>query len=215
MVFLKKDFILPSFFTACAIALGGCSFKSKSAETKLSIQIPAKLRGSGKNSLHKKVPGKSHLTPTDVDDFDCIGVNIVAGDIPIRTSPDSCAPTVARVALSQLVTVVPRSAASIQITVPSGYGRLIQLFGYMTSDGACSTVDELMLGASADKERSLPFELARTNVNLTADATVNLDLSWSSADTYAAFCTNSISDTSGCGFASKFDCSKWDQATWQ
>jgi hypothetical protein len=182
--------------TAALLVAGGCSLKpAQPGSTRVRIPLDALRRGTTR-------------TPSTIGGFTCVGLNITGDQIPTTTALQGCV-SAGMPAIGIRTGLVPITADSIEVSVPSGPKRVIQVFGVVSSIG-CPPVSDFFSGAADISQAESPVELGRTTIDLASDTsvTINLVLDASSAQK-KVFCLNDT-PTGTWDDAN----AKWDQVYW-
>lgn len=127
---------------AASVMSTSCSLQSPS-QTPLHIEIPrsAELSRNAFHSRAQSTPSNYTTAPASLSDFDCFAVNVTAPEIPPPPGLQSCTlPTDIIGAAGGWVSTNPTTSStnssnvSIDLMVPSGPSRLIQIYGVRTAD---------------------------------------------------------------------------------
>lgn len=220
---LKSGFFSLSAVTALSVALGACSLSNRGSTSSLKIDVPAlgskKIaarvspssgqKRSGRKTFSRAFLRASSIVPSDepvtfdlpenVDEFSCLGINVMARDIAPASDVDQCSmsqdpsPYIGKYAEA----LIPITGGSIEIELAQGSGRFIQLFGVQTSTGECpSLADAFDHHDELGIQFGTPFELARTTVDVFSDSTVSLKAEWDASSPRVSFCVGGGSELS-------------------
>jgi hypothetical protein len=193
--------LLCCFFVGC---FGG---KDEAPAARLKITVAP---SSKKTSLLEVLPLKP-LSLAGIPDtaagFHCLGVNVVGSGIPTVKLASSCGKSVA-LDLSLYSAMIPISGGTIEISVPVGSARTIQVYGITTSGGACPNPDLFIQNRAGNTATSLPYEIGQTTIDVSADVTVSIKSSYRATAPKQAFCSDATIASSG------WDSGVWDTASW-
>ncbi len=164
-----------------AAIMAGCSLSPGTPESsRLSLVIPPAPQRDLRHELGVFTP------PGTVDGFDCYAVNVMAGDIPpsishnepkdmaavYRKDPCSTYPGISS------VTVPASSGGVLELTVPTGPARVVQMVGVKSAIGcpADRPVLDYCEGEDGICELRFPgfYELGRAVVDIFSDTTVTI-----------------------------------------
>ena len=155
-----------------------------SPDQKLRIVIPP---GGAGPALRGLLPARSALSaPAALSAFTCFGVAVSGpGIAPHPRFPATCVqPGTAFPGI--LGGLVPAAAGGvIELSVPSGPSRIIQLVGVVSSDGTCAAAADGLSDTTG--HFGTPYELDRLELGLFKDARVELTLQYDAATPRTAF----------------------------
>ncbi|MEK7689890.1 MAG: IPT/TIG domain-containing protein, partial [Bdellovibrionota bacterium] len=164
---------------AITIGLGtaSCSFSQRDSSRSL---VRFEIAGRTSADSYARKMARVDGTPANVDEFDCYVVNVTGEGIAptsYSTAGASCAD------LGVTSDLVPAATGGlIELEVPSGAGRTVQLIGVKSSAGcpAGTTLASLLLGPQAASFRGL-YEIGRSTQDIFSDSTVELSNSYQAA----------------------------------
>ncbi len=188
-----RSLFLFSLAATASLAAPGCSFKRSDGEpTRVRIALPATARNA-------RLAGGSS--------YNCFGINVTGDSIPTTNPLQGCvAAGMPRIGI--VAGLVDASATSIDVSVPSGRNRVIQVFGIVSAAG-CPGVGDLLTGIAPAASFQSPIELGRLALDLQSDASVTIQLDLTTADpNKRVFCLTDPPTTGVWGT------STWDNATW-
>jgi large repetitive protein len=167
---------------------------SNSSQTTVTITLPASTaansasRSARNTSVTGSVVTAKDVPPASLSDFTCYGVTIsapdIAPDLRLGCSVPSDNPGI-------MVGFIAANAANatVDVVVPTGVGRVIQIFGTVSTDGTCPDVQPLL--NSTDPNRfnnfSSPYLLASTTTDVTQDMSVTLTTNYNAATAQQIF----------------------------
>jgi len=136
------------------------------------------------------------LVPTD---FNCFGLNVTGAGIPTDPTIAACsAPDSPAAGIISGLT--PLTGGVVDVTVPIGTGRTIQLFVLQSRIGCpadAATIGRMLSGL----DLGVPYEVARKiNVDVAGDMTINLDARWNPLSPKKVFCSNGVGTPTSLAF---------------
>jgi hypothetical protein len=128
-------------------------------------------------------------TATSAAGFQCFGINVTGSGInPADNLPkDSCVPAGMPGSGIYGGLVYSATGGEIEVDVPPGPGRVIQVFGIQT-DGYCPALSEITSQPLALHPFQYAYELGRSTVDVANDTTVNVSISSNSSSAPRMFC---------------------------
>jgi hypothetical protein len=181
---------------ACAAAAGtGCSLKSRPDRAKLSIAVlPGSKSAGARLSVARVVqpgalPGPtlgtgagegggqgSPTAPETIDGFTCIAVNVTGsgidaspGSTDICMNPDT-PPAGFPAYFGAVGGFVPLATGGvIEVEIPSGPQRLVQVIAVTTSSGSCPSAAEALADPAARTSLGEPYDVGRVVLDIFGD----------------------------------------------
>lgn len=166
-----------SLFCLFWLGFQGCSLSGPKSHT-LTVQIPANSasRAQASRALAQLATATS-AGPQSMADFTCLGLNVVGSGITPPSNSLSCPSSSSPPGLvGGFISMT--EGGTIDLTVPSGPARTIQLFAISLPAGqACPTFDSLMGLPAATRFSNLGqfYLVATTTVDVFSDQTVTLN----------------------------------------
>jgi hypothetical protein len=136
---MRSLFWLPLLF----VLTSGCSLKNRTDFRGISVQLPSKELSVARLS-HHEVSAKensSFVTPSTIGDFQCFALNVVGNGIPFD-SRFSCKNSLSKIGI--VGGFIPLTQNVIEMMVPVGSNRTIQLIGVQSSIG-CPNFNDFFL----------------------------------------------------------------------
>jgi hypothetical protein len=170
-----------------ALAQTACSLSSRSSHHVV-ISMPeggfkaSMIRTQSMARVQSGSGGGSNFPmPSSLADFKCIGVMVTGDGIlpdPAFNSECKANPNVMTRGLGKLVGLVPASGGSVDIQIPGGPARMIQLIG-VQSGGECPDVVAALNSAGTEAGQHMdlgePFEIGRVEqIDIFADQTIEI-----------------------------------------
>jgi hypothetical protein len=182
---------LTTFILGFGISLSSCTQKKTEETTTVRIEVPdlsaTKLKAPSSRNTQRADP------PAEFSGFQCIGLNVSASDIKVTPSALETASFGSCVLegmpkMGVVAGLVPITGGAIEVQVPSGPRRIIQVFALQTTLGRCPSMLEI-----ADKSVSLdniesPYEVGRTTADLQGDTNVTVQVTYAQATAKKVFC---------------------------
>lgn len=117
--------------------------------------------------------------PTSLADFKCFGVMVTGEGIYPQAGLDNCTanPDIAPGKMGMFVGLVPASGGTIDVMIPGGSARLIQLVGVQTA-GDCPDISTIIAESGTSTEPSVklgePFAIGSVTTDVYADQSVEI-----------------------------------------
>jgi hypothetical protein len=196
------------------IAMPGAKLNSQIRAQKRAAQAKQKvaLRGHAYQPAAQPSAGPSSfptgsgnndgpLIPSSLDDFVCVGVNVVAPDIGDSAPGNLSACSASQPGPGLLVGLVPATGGTIDIpNVPTGTGRTFQLIGVMSQDGSCPDVN--VPGQDSQNRMSDGYLIGSTTADVEADITVTIHEAFDPANPVPSICGSQGQGSTIIAFAS-------------
>lgn len=165
---LKLGLIIPSL--SFGLGLIGCSLSPSESRT-IRIEFPQNL--SNARNYQFASPG---APPTSISNFTCFGINVIGPGIPPDFRLGCRNPSVA----GKIGGLAPIKGGAVEVTIPSGAQRTIQLFA-LQSEVGCPSVDQLL--SSPDKQHRFdglgdPFLVGSGTADVFTDTTISIKASF-------------------------------------
>ncbi len=201
-----------------ALTLTGCSLE-RSDEARLRLEITGQDTAS--RYLGSALAGRDwryFTDPGSVDEMDCLVLNVMGPGIPIlsvgdadsyvfnRDFPqvlagDSCKSYAGAMSTFVAVPMNANQGAVIELTVPTGPQRLIQLLGMKTGALGCPQETYLEVQrrvGKAQMEAWIPqiYEVGRAQANVVGDLTITLNNTYNAANPKTVDCDDGGSNAS-------------------
>lgn len=163
--------------------------------------------------ISSRKPLKHRAAPASVSDFTCFAVNVTGGGVPVAEIGAGCKMSKAPY-LGAYAGWVPASGGTLEVLVPAGAERLIQVLGIAGAGATCQSFDAVLAQAVT------VYEVGRTTVDLFAETTVNISSTFDSSQPEAFSCSGSTASPTPSPSATAssgpgtWDGSKWDNSTW-
>jgi 6-phosphogluconolactonase (cycloisomerase 2 family) len=173
----------------CVWAAGsGCSLKSRAEKARVTIAVapsPAKARAD-LSALLARVGGgeggtSEKTAPASIDGFTCIAVNVsgpgieaASSDENICVNPQSEDPLLAgrTIYFGALGGFVPlATGGEIEVEVPTGPSRLIQVVAVQSASGACPSARDAIASQSVRDLIGRPYDVGRVVLDIFGDTT--------------------------------------------
>ena len=132
----------------------------------------------------------------------CLALNVSGAGITNETLPSSC--VAPHTSIGVTAGWVDLSTSSIEVMVPAGSARTLQLFEKISTDGTCSD-----FFTSLSESSTTAYEIAQTTIDITEDTTVSLPIKTFNESQIVLSCSGTSTVTAGV-----WDQSTWDDATW-
>ncbi len=182
---MKIDLILKSSLGIALVLVGsGCSLAVPETR-RLTISLPDSVETMSR-SFDRSMNRTASL-PASLGEFKCFGINISGPGIASNAQMNSCSEN-SSAPVGMIVGLASVGNNSLTVDVPVGPSRLIQLFA-MTSTVGCPSFATFENGPDSLRSSfGIPYELARTTVDLTKNVEVEMRASYNSARPLRAFC---------------------------
>lgn len=149
-------------------------------------------------TLNKNPRNVMAAIPANINEFTCIGVNVTGEGIPPLTSARTiCSGTSY---LGVYAGTVPISGGAVEVMVPSGKNRKIQVFG-LSGTTNCPTSDQILQPAPVGGQTL--YEIGQKTIDILADVVVDIQSDYISSSPKTIFCDGSL-----------WDVAIWDQSIW-
>lgn len=164
--------LLSSAIIMAALA-SGCSLKS--ADTRMiRIQLPQKTSSSARIRPATSTAAQYAVTPTALSDFQCYGINVIGPGI----APDPRLRCTNGETAGKFGGFVPVTDGAIEVAVPAGPGRQIQLFAVMSGVG-CPSLDALFTAMDSGDKTAFnnigdAYLVAAATTDIFEDTTITL-----------------------------------------
>jgi len=169
----------------------GCSLKDRNQSVSVSVQLPKawqnsssmdQLLGRKNYSSYRSHARNNFPDPTTLGDFQCYALNVYGAGI--KPSANKCNDS----SMGQISDLVPAGAKTIDMTVPSGNGRIVQLIGVQSTAG-CPAISTI-INSDGNQNIGDAYVLGSSDpTDMNGDTTVAIVASFNATTSKKAFGT--------------------------
>lgn len=186
----RKNYRIVTWLGILGIAVTGCSIKMED-HTKVRVALPQRNGSFARldQSTHSNFFSAAYPSPSDLDSFNCYGLNVMGPGIPSNpdlASDTDCARGDDSIYPGVLAGFSPVEDGFVDIDVPDGVDRVFQLIGIQSNVG-CPALDQLIL-PEIGSQVGFPYELGRSVADVSGDMTVSIQALWDSDQPKRVFC---------------------------
>ena len=187
----------PPIAIALVIFSSGCTLKRPEGHRRVTIQIPPMLAEKLRTKTSEARESRTALSASS-----CLALNVSGAGITNETLPSFCITT--NTSIGVTAGWVDFNTSSIEVMVPAGSARTLQIFAKISASGACSD-----FFTSLSESSTTAYEIAQTTIDITEDTTVSLPIKTFDESQIVLSCSGTSTGTAGV-----WDQSTWDDATW-
>ena len=212
MRYVSLDLARISILLGCALGAAGCALGPPDTQ-QLRITLPSVAdsstggSGSGARDLSSNLfsisnaNGSLQTAPTALSSFGCFGVNVTGSGIAANsTMTAQCPSDGISPYMGSFGGLASVNSGYLDITVPSGPARTIQLFAATLENGATTCPDiNTVIGTQGNNNLGQPYELGRVTTDIFADTSVSIQAAFDPTQPKVLFCSNNNNNNNSNG----------------